>query len=121
MKGTSEWVKNDPQNLMDYEAREAKQCQDYAKKGIMYGSAHYTDFVCTCDGLLEAFDNVDLDGKPKNAQSVEEALHSCAIIGYDVDGSFGYELSKSEIKASKSYQHSHGWACHFDDCKECNT
>jgi hypothetical protein len=101
----------DPQNLLDYEAREAKQCEKYAKKGIMYGSAHYTDFVCTCDGLLEHFEQ---------GLTVENALHTCAIIGYDVAGSFGYELSKAEIKESKKYQHKNGWCCSFDDCEVCN-
>ena len=101
----------DPQNLIDYEIAESKRCQEYAKKGQMYGSACYTDFVCTLDGLLEYFEQ---------GFTVENALHQCAIDGYDVDGSFGYSLSDSEIIDCKEHQHKNGWSCHFDDCEVCN-
>ena len=100
----------DPQNLIDYEGREAEQERKYAKKGIMYGSAHYTDFVCTCDGLLEYFEQ---------GFTVESALNQCAIEGYDVDGSFGYSLSKAELKAHHRLSHKNGWSCHHP-CEECD-
>ncbi len=100
----------DPQNLVDYEIAEGVRCQEHAKKGEMYGSACYTDFVCTCDGLLEYFEQ---------GFTVENALSQCAIDGYDVDGSFDYNLSESELKAHHALCHKNGWNCQHD-CEVCD-
>lgn len=99
-----------PQNFEDMKNREISQEREYAQKGQMYGSAYWTDFVCCLDGLEEHFNQ---------GLTVENALHQCALIGYDV-GYFGYVLSDDEQKDHSKYAHSHGWTCHNEKCEECN-
>jgi hypothetical protein len=108
----------DPQNLIDMKNHQVKEAEKYAREGVMYGSAYWTDFVCCCDGLEEAFNGTELeDGTRSEGVSVEDGLHKCAIMGYDV-GYFGYELSPEELAKHRAFSHSRGWSCRYE-CGEC--
>lgn len=76
-----------PDEIIVFERHEADQYDEYAKKGIMYGSACYTDMDLAFDGLLELFEA---------GYGVEDALHILAIKGYDM-GTFNYDLSEDEL------------------------
>ena len=90
-----------PDNLIAMTENEIATERKYAKEGIMYGSAVWTDFSCTIDGLLEQFE----EGK-----SVEEALHNCARLGYAVDF-FDYEPTLED----KYEAWSHNGQCYSDE------
>ena len=70
-----------PDNIIEMEKETGMKQTEYAKRGIMYGSAVYTDFDLCCDGLLDEFEK---------DSSVEEALHNCKRQGYDLS-LFGYD------------------------------
>jgi len=75
-----------PDNIEKAIQAEIAEEKKYAEMGMMYGSACYTDMVLAFDALEEFFEK---------GYSVEDALHACAVQGYDMD-SFDYEMSEEE-------------------------
>jgi len=75
-----------PEQLEEYQERERLEYKKYAKKGIIYGSACFTDFSCACDCLQDYFES---------GVSVEQALHLTAMAGADLD-CFDYEMTPEE-------------------------
>ncbi len=65
----------DPQHLVNFQEADAKRAQEYANKGIIYGSAVWTELDCLYDQLLEEFEQ---------GQTVEQAIANTEKLGYDM-------------------------------------